>query len=660
MPSAPDPLDASDVSHDNHRVIFDNSVAAIFVLDWDSGAILDVNRRACEAYGYTLEEFRQLSAGDLGDGQPPHTRAEARRYMALAREGRCPTFEWHRRNKDGSLHWDEVNVKPAALAGRRVLLMFARDVTDRKNALDQLQRSEARLRATVEAAFDCVIAMDHEGRVLEFNSAAERVFGYARDEAIGRPLSELIIPEPQRAAHERGLRRFQQTGQGAMLGRLVETIARRRDGSEFPVELAISQAPVPGGTIFVGHLRDITARRAAEADRGALEAQLRQAQKMEAVGQLTGGIAHDFNNILTSVMGYVVLAQERAEVLGDPTLVRQLGQAHLAAQRARDLISQMLAFSRRQKGDPRPLALTPLARQTLRLLRSTLPSSIALDAQWMDADAAGDEAWVVADPVQLEQILFNLCINARDAMQGAGSITVRLGQHDGGPQHCASCRGAIGPGRWVELRVSDTGSGIAAEHLDRIFDPFFSTKPPGQGSGMGLAMVHGIVHDHGGHLLVDTTLGEGSTFKVLLPSVPPATRSPQALRVHAAAAGVLPAANVLLVEDDPAVGEYLQEQLTHWGLRVTLLRDPAAALRWLAAPPVDPQLLLTDLTMPGMTGLQLAREARRAWPRLPILLVTGNASHIGPEELSASGIACALKKPVDPGVLRTSLQALLH
>jgi signal transduction histidine kinase/CheY-like chemotaxis protein len=424
------------------------------------------------------------------------------------------------------------------------------------------------------------------------------------------------------------------------------------------VEVAISVAAVPEGNIFVGHLRDITARCQAEAERSALEAQLRQAQKMEAVGQLTGGIAHDFNNILTSVMGYVVLGQERAEQLSDGTLVRQLAQAHLAAQRARDLISQMLAFSRRQKGDPRPLALTPLTRQTLRLLRSTLPSTISLDAQWMDADAAGDEAWVVADPVQLEQILFNLCINARDAMDGVGGITVRLGRTDGARLQCASCRGVVESRQWVELRVSDTGPGIAADVLDRIFDPFFSTKLPGQGSGMGLAMVHGIVHDHGGHVLVDTAPGEGATFTILLPPVPPADRSATP-RVHAADEAPLPPADVLLVEDDPAVGDYLQEQLANWGLRITLLRDPLAALRWLVDPPVEPNLLLTDLTMPGMTGLQLAREARRLRPDLPVLLVTGNATHFGSEELAASGVALALKKPVDPAVLKGSLRKLL-
>ena len=238
---------------------------------------------------------------------------------------------------------------------------------------------------------------------------------------------------------------------------------------------------------------------------------------MEAIGQLTGGIAHDFNNILTSVIGYVVLGQERAEALGDATLVRQLGQAHLAAQRARDLIAQMLAFARRQRGERRVLALAPLVRQSVQLLRATLPSSIVLDT--LGARRGPDEATppVDADAVQLEQVLFNLCINARDAIAGNGHIRVGL-RAIGGGWRCSSCGARVDGGHWVELSVADDGAGIAPEVIERMFEPFFSTKEVGRGSGMGLAMVHGIVHDHGGHVRVDTKLGRGTTFRVMLPA----------------------------------------------------------------------------------------------------------------------------------------------
>lgn len=765
-------------SEASYRAIFEAAESSVFVHDWDTGAILDVNPKACETYGYTREEMLRLSVADVSSGEPPYTAERAAEYIGLAKLGRCPVIEWHRRNKDGSLHWDEVRLKPAMIGGRPHIVAFTRDITDYKEALaaarareeqyraifdgsadclglwdsnlrlvdvnqafsrirglsreqvlartlaerpDEpeleqrmallrgaiegqegrievqmrhavggpmdveiryipvdfggqryalsvarditerrrreraLHASEARLRATVEAAFDCVIGMDSQGHIVEFNAAAQRCFGHAREAVIGRRLGDVIIPPRHREAHERGLQHFHASGRGPMVGRLVETTAMRADGSEFPVELAISVASVAEGSIFVGHLRDISARRAAESERTALEAQLRQAQKMEAIGQLTGGIAHDFNNILTSVIGYLVLGIERADALGDATLQRQLGQANLAAQRARDLIAQMLAFARRQRGERRALAIAPLVRQTLQLLRPTLPASIHLHAPLPD-DA--QSPWVMADAVQLEQVLFNLCINARDAMGGHGRLQVQLTRHENADQACASCRAPVGAGPWVALTVTDDGHGMAADMLERVFDPFFSTKPPGHGSGMGLAMVHGIVHDHGGHIAVHTAPGEGARFTVLLPLARPhmdtASDAPARWHGRRELQG-----QVLLVEDDPMVGDYLQELLGGWGLQVTLQRDPRQALKWLDAVSTPLHLLLTDQTMPGMTGMQLATEVRARRPDLPVLLISGNAGGFDAQQLQQAGVHAALPKPLDPNALRERLQQLL-
>ena len=646
-------------SEASYRAIFETAEDAIFLHDWDTGAILDVNPKACQTYGYSREELTRLSVAEVSSGVPPFTGEEALRLIQLARQDRCPPFEWHRRNKDGSLHWDEVRLKPVTINGRQHVLGFSRDITERLERERALWLSEARLRATVEAAFDCVISMDGAGRIVEFNASAERVFGYRREDVLGRPLAEVILPERRREAHARWLKEFPVTGTGPMLGRLVETTALTASGQEIPVELAVGVAEAPGGSIFVGHLRDISARRAAEAASAALEAQLRQAQKMEAIGQLTGGIAHDFNNILTSVIGYLVLGEERAEAIGDAALVRQLGQAHLAAQRARDLIAQMLAFARRQRGDRRVLDLAPLVRQTLRLLRATLPTSVTLDgnAGALDAEAASDAlaSCVAADPVQLEQVLFNLCINARDALDGAGRITVRLRNHAHARWQCASCREAVDSGPWVELSVADNGSGIAPELQERIFDPFFSTKAPGSGSGMGLAMVHGIVHDHGGHLRLRTEAGGGSVFSVMLPRVAaPAGAADTAAPRQPAAESMLHG-RVLLVEDDPMVGDYLVERLRSWGLEVLLQREPLAAAAWLQDPAHETDLLITDQTMPHMTGLQLATHARALRPALPVLLVSGNAAGIDPAELARCGVRATLGKPLDSQRLHSVL-----
>jgi PAS domain S-box-containing protein len=768
----------------SYRAIFDASEDAIFIHDWDSGAILDVNPKACATYGWTRDELKSLSVADVSSGVPPYTGEQALEYLQLAKLGRCPPFEWHRRNRDGSLHWDEVHLKPALIEGRPHILAFTRDITERKAALDALQareqqyraifetasdgfvlwdeklsvvdanpaalrlygytrdqvigkaypsdlppsyvqerlqlvrralagetvqvettalrargdgssfdidlrvmpfrhrgqphvlavvrdisdrrererelkRSEARLRATVEAAFDGVIGMDGEGRIVEFNAAAELCFGHRREDVLGQLLADVILPHRHRDAHARGLKHFHVTGRGPMVGRLVETTALRADGTEIPIELAISVAAVPEGSIFVGHLRDISARRAAEAERAALESQLRQAQKMEAIGQLTGGIAHDFNNILTSVLGYLVLGQERAQALGDARLLRQLGQAQLAAQRARDLIAQMLAFARRQRGERRLLALPDLLHQSLELLRPTLPASVVLDALAVDALKAGAMPPVHADAVQLEQVFFNLCINARDAMNGSGAIRVGLTTREGGSLHCSSCGKPVGTGRWVELRVADNGSGMPPDVLRRIFEPFFTTKEVGRGSGMGLAMVHGIVHEHGGHVVVETSLGEGTSFRVLLPAA-------EAAAVADADGTAAPAltpprltGRVLVVDDETMVGDFMAELLDGWGLQTVLMRDPQSALEWIADSANIVDLLITDQTMPQLTGLELARRCRALRASLPVLLYTGNPEAIDDDSLARAGVHALLPKPIEAEALRAALRRCL-
>jgi PAS domain S-box-containing protein len=650
-------------SEASYRAIFESAEDAIFIHDWDSGEVLDVNPKACETFGYSQAELRGISVAVISSGLVPYTGEQAWQYLQLAKLGRCPVFEWHRRNKDGSLHWDEVRLKPVEISGRPHILAYTREITERKAALSALQRSEARLRATVEAAFDCVIGMDGEGRIVEFNAAAERCFGHSRDEVLGRLLADTVLPERHREAHTRGLQHFHRSGRGPMVGRLVETTALRADGSEFPVEMAISVAAVPEGSIFVGHLRDISARRVAEAERTALEAQLRQAQKMEAIGQLSGGMAHDFNNILTSVVGYLVLGQERAATLADATLMRQLGQAQLAAQRASDLIARLLAFARRQRGERRVLPLAPLVWRSMQLLRSTLPASVLLDGIETEADPEADTPPVLADAVQIEQVLFNLCINARDAMNGAGQIRVNLRETVGSSWRCASCGCAVGSphggAAWVELSVSDSGSGIAPEVTARMFEPFYTTKEVGRGSGMGLAMVHGIVHEHGGHVLVDTQPGRGTRFRILLPPTATAAEAgavagpvqlPPAARLHG---------RVLVVEDEAMVGDFMAEMLSGWGLQVVLMRDPHAALAWLEDGAHALDALITDQTMPQLTGLALARHARALRPGLPLLLYTGNADAIDAAELARHGVHTLLRKPVDPVVLREWLQRVL-
>jgi len=635
-------------SEASYRAIFESAEDAIFVHDWDTGEILDVNPKACETYGYRRDELCRLSLGDISSAVEPYTTERAMERIAQARLGRCPSFEWHCRNRDGSLRWAEVRLKPAMIAGRHHIVAFARDITERKASVEALRAREEQYRAVFEGSADALAIWSRDLRIVEINQAFTRTYGFEREDVIGTLLDERI--EPIARAHRVRLIHAALKGQEG----LMETESVRKDGSLFEVELRFLPIAYAGETHVLAVARDLSARRAAESQRAQLEEQLRQAQKMEAIGQLTGGIAHDFNNILTSIMGYLVLGQERADLLDDATLVRQLGSARQASQRARDLVAQMLAFARRQKGERRLVALAQVVEQSLQLLRSVLPTSVSVDVA-TSLDDGG--LFVDADPVQLEQVLLNLCINARDAIEGHGWIRVRLQPAHGG-WHCASCRKPVGHGTWAALSVADSGSGVAPSDMERLFEPFFTTKEVGRGSGMGLAIVHGIVHEHGGHIDVQTRPGLGTEFRVLLPLASPVLVEPPRGHVPSAVTAPFPrlSGRVMVVEDDPMVGDFMREMLGGWGLDVLLLRDSVAAAAWIEDGANLLDLLITDQTMPGLSGLELSQRASAARPGLPVLLYTGNAELADITETRVCGVRAVLRKPLEPDTLRALLQ----
>jgi PAS domain S-box-containing protein len=621
-------------SEEQYRAIFNATTDALVLRD-AAFRIVDVNA-AYEA----ISGRRRESVIGLKDLTLTRKLAvpERLRLHDEAIGGQPVHFETEAERPDGTPMLFEVRGVPMTYRGEPHVLYMGRDITEQRRAELAQRASWDQYRAIFGATADSLVLRDAEFRIVDVNPAYEQMSGRPRAEAIGRrdvTMSDPALTERIRTLHERAL-------QGEHMS--WEASARRKSGEAFTIEVRgvpINHQGRPH-VLYIG--RDISDRKRAEAERSQLEAQLRQAQKMEAIGHLTGGIAHDFNNILQGILGNLSLAGERQGELGDPRLGKYLDRARHSAQRARELIAQMLTFSRGQRGERRPVDLVDLVRDACKLLRSTLPSTIELH-QSMERDVPV----LRLDPVQVEQVVLNLCINARDAMRGTGAIRVGVRAPARIRGVCASCRQKV-DGVFVELYVRDNGPGIAPEVMDRMFEPFYSTKAVGQGSGMGLSLAHGIVHEHGGHILVDSLQNDRTKFRVLLgmPEAEAASAPEPGERTVPPRTRPRLAGRVLVVDDEETIRDFMADLLGGWGLEVTALGDGAAARDAVAAEPRRYDLVITDHTMPQVTGLALARELARLRPGLPVFLYTGYGEDLSPEALREACVTRLVRKPIEP------------
>lgn len=628
-------------SEEQYRTIFNASVDAMVLWDSDLRRV-DINPAYERLFGLTRE---QVLAGVGFEHLPIEYTNYRRRLVQRTLAGERCHAELESVRRDGTHLSVEVRTIPIQHRGQPHVLAIVRDITERKQAEGALRASEEQYRSIFNASADALVLRDADFRIVDVNATYESMTGLSREEALGA--DRVLANPPEVNESIRPLHRRALAGDPIVL----ETQLVRRDGARYELELRgvpIQHRGAPH-VLYMG--RDITARRRAEDQQRELQAQLRQVQKMEAIGQLTGGIAHDFNNILAAIMGYVGLALERPATAADGKLADYLEQAEVGCRRARDLIQQMLAFSRGRQGERRATPLSALVDESLRLLRATFPSSIALEVE-----SADDGAVAEVDPVQLQQVLLNLGINARDATGSAGRIRFGVRRQAVASDLCASC-GQSFSGDFHRLWVTDSGPGIPPQLRDRIFEPFFSTKAPGRGTGMGLATVHRIVHDHGGHLLVESN--HGTRFDVLLPADPAASASALAVASPTAPRRALLRGRVLLVDDEESVLGFMRELLQSWGLEVVAVRQALAARDLLAAAEPGLDLLITDQTMPELGGVDLAHAARTLRPNLPVLLYSGHADLIDVAALKQAGIRRVLRKPLEPAELRSAIEECL-
>ena len=467
----------------------------------------------------------------------------------------------------------------------------------------ELRERESRYRAIFETAVDAIIVSDQHGIIQEFSRAAEAMTGYRAAELIGQNM-RVLLPPAMRQEPERNTARY--------LWTVRELEVSRRDGSVFPAHLSIAEWWAGGHRHFTGILRDLSAQHREQAERTKLEAQLHQAQKMEAIGNLTGGMAHDFNNMLGVIIGNIDLLRD---LKGDDPDIDELAHEALdAAFRGADLTRRLLAFARQQPLRPQHVDVNELVSGITRLLRRTIGEDIEISL-----DLAAELGPVVVDPAQLEASLTNLATNARDAMPEGGRLMIvtanRTLDTDYAAQHAE-----VVAGGYVMLEVSDTGCGMTPEVMHRIFEPFFTTKSRDKGTGLGLSMVFGFIKQSGGHIGVYSEPGIGTTFRLFLPHV-----AADVVIVEESASTQLVQGrgeSVLVVEDNEALRRIVTRQLGELGYRVLAAGNAAAGLELLDRQSID--LLLTDIVMPGgINGRELAHRARQRWPEIKIVFTSG-------------------------------------
>ncbi len=560
-------------------------------------------------------------------------------YETLAgppRQGMCPKCPAYETLKDGQVHESTMDKRIAdGIRNYRVVsspikdeigkTIAAAELIEDITAQKQAEEERTRLATAIDKAAESVIITDAEGTIQYVNPAFERITGFSREEAIGES-AKIIVGSKHDHTYYRAILDTISRG-GPWSGRFTN---ERDDGTSYEVEVTISPVRDSMGTVinYVSVQRDIT-------HEVQLELQLRQAQKMEAIGTLAGGIAHDFNNILGVIIGYTEMGIEDSPA-GTPVR-HNLEEVLSAGHRAKDLVHQILAFSRKGEQERKAVKISLIVKEALKLLRASLPKTIEIRRNIESGSGS-----VLADPSQTHQVLMNLCTNAAHAMRDKGGVLEVSLENVDLDSETAAHYPNLRPGPHIILTVSDTGHGMDKTTMQRIFDPYFTTKDKGEGTGMGLAMVHGIVKSHGGAITVDSVLGKSTTFQVFLPRI----EAEIALEPEMFAPIERGNERILFVDDEKSLAEMGKQMLERLGYEVTARTSSIEALELFLTQPDRFDLIVTDQTMPNMTGAELAEQLLRVRPDLPIILSTGYSEVITADQAKAMGIRDFVLKPI--------------
>jgi len=607
-------------SREQYRLLMENSEDAIILFDAVSRQVIEVNPKAVELTGRPKEELIGLQQHEL---HPPEEYSLHSKLFESQMQGRDSgvVTDVNLLHPSGKRIPIQISASCTNIKGRTIIQRIYHDM--RKRVREEEQR---RLLATaVEQSAESVLITDPEGRIEYVNPAYERITGYSREEVLGK--SPGILKSGQTEPYQYKLLWETITSGKVWRGKIVN---KKKDGSLFTEEMTI--APVKDGqgriTHFVAVKRDITRQ-------NQLKKIVRQTQKMQAIGTLAGGIAHDFNNILTAILGFAELSALQCE--DNELLKNNIEEIITASERAGQLVRQILTFSRQTEQNISSLRIDLIVKEALRLLRASLPRNIELEID------IRSKALVRADPTQIHQVVMNLCTNAYQAMdeERTGRIRVVLDTTEVG-YHEGVDLGNIPAGHYVVLQVQDNGHGIADEHLNRIFEPYFTTRKKNEGTGLGLAVVHGIVQEHRGAIKVESTPGHGSQFSVYLPEIAEEEEKKSAPQKKEQQNGQ---GRILVVDDELQIVDFVVQVLEGAGYVTMSTISSLQAMKIIEEKKWDVDLLITDMGMPDMTGLELFEKIRESDNDLPVILCSGYSEHISEDSSEELGLDGYLAKP---------------
>ena len=635
-------------SEENYRTLFETMIQGVVYQDAE-GNITDANPSAQRILGFSLDQMQDRTSVDPRwksiheDGS--HFPGETHPSMVALKTGKRienvvmgifnPVTE--------DYTWININAVPQFKEGVKkpyqVYTTF-HDITERKQTEEALRESEEKYRLLFETESDVIMLLRKgDGKILEINRAGPLLYGYSREELLNLKDTDLSAePKETRKAVLEDIEK------------IPIRYHRNKDGTVFPVEISGSRILWKGEEARIATIRDISDRIEAEKEKTEFEAQLRQMQKMEAIGTLAGGIAHDFNNILTPFIAHTEIAM--MDIPKDYPAQNNLKEALKAGYRARDLVKQILAFGRQQGRDVNPIKVSIILKEALKLLRSSIPTTIDIQQKLTAKSDA-----ILADPTQIHQIIMNLCTNAAHAMPETGGVLELRTENQMIDQHRNNAVSDLTPGEYLKLTISDTGHGMDQAILNRIFEPYYTTKDKQRGTGLGLSVVHGIVKSLNGEITVDSKPGEGSIFNVYLPLCV----DEEIVRAEPITAEKIPVGTerILLVDDEKVLVDTVQSMIERLGYQVTIRTSSIEALEAFKHKPDAFDLIITDQTMPNMTGKDLAKKIMSIRPDIPIILCTGFSEQIDADTAKEMGISAFVLKPIVMQMIAHTIREVL-